>query len=85
MPKKPNRFQVGKKIIHSLTPIRKQMNSIDEAAEERIQAARGHHQGKSILVRHRLLNDDNAARIEARLIGCLPSTQKALSLIPKTT
>lgn len=52
MPKKPNRFQVGKKIIHILTPIRKQRNSIDAAAEERIQAERGHHQRKSILVRH---------------------------------
>lgn len=52
MPKKPNGFQVGKKIIRILTPIRKQMNSIDDDAEERIQAERGHHQRKSILDRH---------------------------------
>lgn len=85
MPKKPNRFQVGKKIIHILTPIRKQRNSIDAAAEETIQAERGHHQRKSILVRHRLLNDDNESRIEAQLIGCLPTMQKALSLVPDIT
>lgn len=77
MPKKPNRFQVGKKIIHILTPIRKQMNSIDDNAEERIQAQRDHHQRKSILVRHRLLNNDNEARIEAQLIECLPLTMRA--------
>lgn len=85
MPKKPNGFQVGKKIIRILTPIRKQMNSIDDDAEERIQAERGHHQRKSILDRHRLLNNDNEARIEAQLIGCLPTMQKALSLISNTT